>query len=273
MFDAKQLIGTLMQGGLSGSSTNRVQHALSDRGIGQSGGILSQMLGSAQGRAGTGGGSPLGGLADMAKGLLGGAGRSLQGGNPLAVGGLAALAGSFLGGGRGAMGGALGGGAMALLGSLAMNALKGRNSPAGGGAPETAPSDLPLGVRDPANEDEESELETAAALILKAMINAAKADGQIDNAEMERILGKLDEAGADSEAREFVLNEMRRPLDLDGLIRDVSSPQLAAEVYAASLLAIEVDTPAERDYLHQLSQGLGLGEDVVQSLHATLGVN
>ena len=65
---------------------------------------------------------------------------------------------------------------------------------------------------------------------------------------------------------------MRRPLNLKSLLRDVSNPQMAAEVYAASLLAIEVDTPAERDYLRQLAQGLGLDKGVVQRLHLTLGV-
>jgi uncharacterized membrane protein YebE (DUF533 family) len=44
-------------------------------------------------------------------------------------------------------------------------------------------------------------------------------------------------------------------------------------VYAASLLAIEVDTQAERDYLQRLADGLGLDSGVVQRLHTTLGVN
>ena len=109
-------------------------------------------------------------------------------------------------------------------------------------------------------------------VILQAMINAAKADGQIDAAEQQRILGKLEEAGANAAVQEFVRAEMARPLDLQALLREVPNPQMAAEVYAASLLAIEVDTPAERDYLPQLAQGLGLDEGAVQRLHLTLGV-
>jgi uncharacterized membrane protein YebE (DUF533 family) len=109
-------------------------------------------------------------------------------------------------------------------------------------------------------------------VILQAMINAAKADGQIDAAEQQRILGKLEEAGANAAVQEFVRAEMARPLDLQALLREVHHPQMAAEVYAASLLAIEVDTPAERDYLRQLAQGLGLDEGAVQRLHLTLGV-
>ena len=109
-------------------------------------------------------------------------------------------------------------------------------------------------------------------VILQAMIQAAKSDGQIAAAEQQRILGKIEEVGATTAVQEFVHAEMNRPLDLQALLREVSNPQMAAEVYAASLLAIEVDTPAERDYLHQLAQDLGLDEGAVQRLHLTLGV-
>ena len=62
----------------------------------------------------------------------------------------------------------------------------------------------------------------SAELLLRAMINAAKADGQIDGTEMNNILNKLDEAGASQETKDFVLAEMRRPLDLDVLVADVT---------------------------------------------------
>jgi len=213
----------------------------------------------------------LGGLAEMARSLFGGTVRASQSGNPLAVGGLGALAGALLGGGGGAARGALGGGAMALLGSLALEAVQGLSSQPAGGAPAAPPAELPLGLRAPANAAEENALESKAMVILKAMINAAKADGQLDNAEMQRILGQLEEAGVDAEAREFVQAETRRPFDSHGF-PEVSNVQTAVEVYAASVLAIEVDTPAEREYLRRLAQGLGLEERTVQRLHATLGV-
>ena len=160
---------------------------------------------------------------------------------------------------------------MALLGSLALEALQGLSRQPAGSAPAALPAELPLGLRAPTTMAEESELEAKAMLVLKAMINAAKADGQIDDAERQRILGKLEEGGADAEAREFVQAEMRRPFDVDGL-PEAPNPQTAVEVYAASVLAIEVDTPAERDYLRRLAQGLGLEERTVQRLHAALGV-
>jgi uncharacterized membrane protein YebE (DUF533 family) len=272
MFNAAELVGNLMQGVLAGSSQPRIEHAFGNRGLGRSGGVFEQLLGGATGGAGRGAGGLLGGLAEMATSMLGGAGQAVRSGNPLAVGGLGALAGALLGGGGGATRGALGGGAMALLGSLAIEALQGLSRPSTGDTPTAVPSDLPLGLRTPANADEEQALESEAMVILKAMVNAAKADGQIDDGEQQRILGKLQEAGADAEARAFVQAEMRRPLDLEGLLREIPNTQMAAEVYAASLLAIEVDTPAERQYLRQLAQGLGLDEGAVQRLHLTLGM-
>jgi uncharacterized membrane protein YebE (DUF533 family) len=65
---------------------------------------------------------------------------------------------------------------------------------------------------------------------------------------------------------------MRRLLDLDALVAQVEAPDLAAEVYAASLLAIEVDTQAERAYLDRLAAALKLDQATRGHLHAALGV-
>ncbi len=44
-------------------------------------------------------------------------------------------------------------------------------------------------------------------------------------------------------------------------------PQLAAQIYAASLLAIEVDTLEERDYLNKLAADMGLSPQVTGRIH------
>lgn len=53
----------------------------------------------------------------------------------------------------------------------------------------------------------------------------------------------------------------------------IPNPVVAAEVYAASLFAIEVDTEAERDYLQRLAERLGLEPGVVAQLHRAVGVD
>ncbi len=278
MFNARDLLGQVMQAGMTDTAAGRMRHAMGPSALGGADNPLAQMFG--QGGQASGLGGALGGLAGLAESMLGNAGRSVQRGDPLAVGGLGALAGAVLGGGGGAVRGAMGGGLLALLGGIAMSALKtyqaGAAAPGQTGAAAAGVEDVagpaPLGLREPQNAAEEQELEHRAHLVLRAMITAAKADGQIDASEMQRIVGKLKEGGASDEARSFVLEEMQGPADLDRLIAEVRTPEVAVAVYAASLLAIEVDTEAERDYLRRLAQGLNLTPEALQRVHQVLDV-
>ncbi len=257
MTDFTDLLGQLMPSGISHSGKDRLQHAMGDQGLGGPGGILSDLLGGGQSESSGGG---LGGLGQIA-GQIFGSGR-------MASGGLGALAGILLGGKGNAAQGALGGGLMGLLGSLAISAVKNINRP-----PQPSEAHLmPLGLRDPENETEEQELQQNAQLILRAMINAAKADGHIGPSEIERITGKLEEIGADDEGRSFILQEMGKPIDLDAITRKVTSEELGAQVYAASLLSIEVDTPAEKEYMQTLAAELQLNSDTVRRLHRLMGL-
>jgi uncharacterized membrane protein YebE (DUF533 family) len=66
---------------------------------------------------------------------------------------------------------------------------------------------------------------------------------------------------------------MKKPLDTQPLMAAAKGrPTLAAQIYAASLLAIEVDTPAEKRYLDQLAAGLGLKPEVTQRIRDMVGL-
>ena len=65
------------------------------------------------------------------------------------------------------------------------------------------------------------------------------------------------------------MDQLRAPLDLDGIVREASQPEVATEVYAASLLAIDPDHPAEKAYLQMLAARLGLADELVQEIHRT----
>jgi len=267
------LLGAMVQSGISPSSGDRMKNAL---GGGSGGGLLESLsgmlggqspqgggLGAILGQA-LGGGSGSGGLGGVLGNVLNDAGTAVGGKQNLALGGLGALAGALLGGGGKSVGGALGGGVMALLGTMAYQALKG----AGSQQPE-----VPLGLQEPQSAAERQQLERHSEIVLKAMINAAKADGQIDQGEMQRIVGKLQESGMGKEAQQYVLTEMTKPLDTQALLAAAKGqPALAAQVYAASLLAIEVDTPAEKKYLDQLAAGLGIKPEVTQRIHDMVGL-
>ncbi len=270
------LIGMVLQGGMAAKSApNRLENALNKSGLGQSEGMLGQILGSLAGQTqshqpGGAGGGMLGGLMDIAKDMLAGGGqRTSQ--NPLASGGLGALAGALFGGGS-RSGGALKGAAIGIIASLAMQAFRNMNRKPRGSSMGFMDNELPLGARPPQNPQEEQELENTAAIILKAMINAAKADGHIDEKEMEKLLGKLKESGADPEMQQFVLQEMQKPLDLDELVRAIPDEAVAAQAYLAALFTIEVDTEAERQFLNELANRTGLDQGVVNQLHQMVGL-
>ncbi len=200
--------------------------------------------------------------------MLNQAGRLVGGNQNLAVGGLGALAGALMGSRRGlggAIRGGIGGGAMAMLGLVAWQALRKSGTFQGQGAPPA--------YREPQTEAEKAELERHSELLLKAMVNAAKADGRIDETEMSRILGKVQEDGAGQTELDFLRAEMARPMDTAGLVAAAKGkPEVAAQVYAASLLAVEVDTAVEKDYLAQLASALGLAPEVTEQLHKSAGV-
>lgn len=266
MFNSKDLLGQLLGSGMAPSSGRRAQHAVSAEG--PLGGLLGS-LGGAAGRGGAAGagGGLLGSLAGIASQALGSAKQGVEQNNPLAIGGLGALAGAVLGGSNGA----LTGGGLALLGSLAYAALnpkKAEEQPTLAEIERNAPLEL-RGARTPA---EEAALEQNANILLLAMINAAKADGQVSPQEFQHIAGKLKEAGAEEDGMAYLLGELQKPLDMAGMTAQVRTPELAAEVYAASLLAIEVDTEAERAYLRELAAALPLPPEAVPRLHQALGV-
>lgn len=105
---------------------------------------------------------------------------------------------------------------------------------------------------------EQSVDDPKALLLIRAMVSAAMADGQIDAGERQRILGRVEDAGAGDEERRFLERELAAPQPIDALLRDVRDAETAEQVYLASVLAIEADTPAERSYLQYLAARLNL---------------
>lgn len=274
------LLGTLAKAGMSPSANERMRSSM-----GGGNGSLVDVLGGMLGGARSGQGSQAGGMLDQILGQLGqnrtpapsGArqggglgqvleqlGKSVGNNRTLATSGLGSLAGAIFGGGAKSMRGAVGGGLLALLGTMAMQALQNA-----GKKPQA-----PMGLIEPQNEAEVQEVENQARIIVEAMINAAKADGRISEDEVQRIAGHLQESGADAETLQYVLAEMQKPMQTGALVAAAGgSQELAAEVYAASLLAIEVDTQEERQYLNELGAALKLEPAVTRRLEESFGVS
>lgn len=115
---------------------------------------------------------------------------------------------------------------------------------------------------------QERETELAAALALKAMIQAVKSDGTMDAAEKQKLIGQLGDATRDEVA--FVQAELERPVDVDGLVRQVPNG-MEEQVYLASLMAIDLDNQKEAQYLAALAEALELRPAEVNALHDRAG--
>jgi uncharacterized membrane protein YebE (DUF533 family) len=183
-----------------------------------------------------------------------------------AIGGIAGL---LLGskGGRKLGGSALRAGGMVALAGLAYKAWQNWQDQ------QRQQSTAPQEARDvtprpqesflPKQQSEQNEL---SLTLLSAMISAAKADGHIDAAEQTRIFAKLDESNLSAEEKGFLMDEIRKPLDIDALVAKAATPERAAEIYAASLMAIDPDGSTEVEYLDTLAKRLQLDSGLRASI-------
>ena len=113
--------------------------------------------------------------------------------------------------------------------------------------------------------------EELSKTLVRAMIAATKADGQIDATEKDAIFKKLETMPLGAEEKAFVFDELSSPLDLNAVVARADSAEHGAEIYAASLVAITADTPAERAYLDALAHKLRLDPGLVAEIHKQAG--
>jgi uncharacterized membrane protein YebE (DUF533 family) len=156
-------------------------------------------------------------------------------------------------------------GALAMIGGLAYKAVQnyqaGRPLITGATSPEAAPAGSGFEPAAVTND--------AAAHYIQAMIAAAAADGRIDAAEHDNIIGGLKQAGVDSEAEAFLANELNNPPSVQDLARSITSPQEAVQVYTAARIAVTVDSPAEKQFLGSLAQALAIDPKLAAHIDAT----
>lgn len=184
-----------------------------------------------------------------------------------------ASAGASTGASAGAGGGLLGG----LLGGAAAGGMLGdllRGPARHGSQPQNDRSFGELFNDSLATQDEPEvaptpEQNAVAGLMLRAMLQAAKSDGKIDDAEKQRLLSQIGDL--DDEDRQFIRDQMAAPVDAQALARDVPKG-LETQVYMMSLLAIDFDHEEEARYLRELAQALGLQQDAVNDVHEQVGV-
>ena len=215
-------------------------------------GLLDQFLGGQNGKGpgeflkGAGGGALAGGLAAI---LLGSKTGRRIGGEALKLGGMAAV------------------GALAYKAYSDWQAGK-RAAPTATAQPSVPMLPAPSGT--PFNPSSESGQQKLARHLLRAMIAAAKSDGHVDAQEQSRIFAEMDKLPLSADDKAFVMDELRAKLDIDAVAGAAETPEEAAEIYTASLLAIDVDNAAERGYLAMLAARLKLDDALIAHLQQTV---
>ncbi|GAB3025413.1 tellurite resistance TerB family protein [Bowmanella dokdonensis] len=225
--------------------------------------LLDQLLKSGGGSAGDikrqlSGGTGMGGLSQMLSG---------KGGAALGGGALGLLLGSKKG--RKLGGKVLTYGGLAALGVVAYKAYSNwqQNQQAGAAGAGGVGGDHGL-KNEPQTIDRlpAPQAEQHGRAILAAVIAAAKSDGHIDDRERELIDQEVAKFTRDQAFLRWVDNELQSPLDPARTAALATSPELAAEMYLASVLVVDEESFMERSYLDELARQLQLSPALVAEI-------
>ncbi|MCD9028183.1 tellurite resistance TerB family protein [Luteimonas sp. BDR2-5] len=102
--------------------------------------------------------------------------------------------------------------------------------------------------------------------ILKALVAAAKADGHMDARERAVIEGEFARIDAGTDVQRWLQAELEKPLDPAEVASAASSPEIASEMYLASVLVADEQNFMERAYLDELARQLKLDDALRQRL-------
>lgn len=94
--------------------------------------------------------------------------------------------------------------------------------------------------------------------ILRAIIAAAKADGHIDERERGLIEDEYLRLGLGPQMQQWLHAELQKPLDPAEVAQAARTPEMAGEMYLASLLVVDEQSFMERAYLEELARQLRL---------------
>jgi uncharacterized membrane protein YebE (DUF533 family) len=104
--------------------------------------------------------------------------------------------------------------------------------------------------------------------LIKGMIGAAKADGQIDAEEQSRIFKSIDQMDLTTQTKAMVFDLIRHPVSIEEIASGAHTMEQKTEVYLLSSMVIEPDHPAEKQWLANLAESLGLPQDLAAHLQS-----
>jgi len=138
--------------------------------------------------------------------------------------------------------------------------------PAAPGPLSAAPPPWP-GTLAPAPPTGESGLPAPVLQLIRLMVSAARADGELGPREREHILAEAREVGAEA----LVRREIESPRPLGEIVAGVTDPHFKEQLYTLAFTIVRADdavTGAERIYLAQLANRLSLDAAAVSRIEA-----
>ncbi|MDF0606854.1 tellurite resistance TerB family protein [Neisseriaceae bacterium TC5R-5] len=102
--------------------------------------------------------------------------------------------------------------------------------------------------------------------ILAAMIAAAKADGHVSPDEQQLLETELLRLSDDPQDRQWLEQELAHPLDPSRIASLAQTPEIAVEMYLASVVVVDEEGFMERAYLDELAKQLKLEPGLKQHL-------
>ena len=103
-----------------------------------------------------------------------------------------------------------------------------------------------------------------AVLLVRAMINSAKVDGEISEEEQKKILSQVGDTSP--ETIKFLRAEFARALDIDEFAESLPIG-MEQKAYSISLMAINLDSKEEADYLRGLARALRISPEECNQIH------
>lgn len=111
-----------------------------------------------------------------------------------------------------------------------------------------------------------AQAEQHSQAVLRALVAAAKSDGHIDERERTLIEGEFTRLDSDRELQQWLHAELNKPLDPAEVARAAQTPEMAAEMYLASVMMVDQENFMERAYLDELARQLQLDPALRQEL-------
>jgi uncharacterized membrane protein YebE (DUF533 family) len=81
----------------------------------------------------------------------------------------------------------------------------------------------------------------------------------------------MEQAGLSGEEKAFLLGELAKPLNVEDVAKHATTPEVAAQLYTASVIIVDQQNEQERGYLAMLAQRMNVPAGFIDQLNRELG--